>query len=71
MNPAKVTAEDYIQFTLATPKVVSATEAARVSTTKDNPPAHDAFRRLLMRLEPTSDDLWSEVQPLIRRGAHH
>jgi hypothetical protein len=67
MNPAKVTAEDYIQFTLATPKVVSATEAARVSTTKDNPPAHDAFRRLLMRLEPTSDDLWSEVQPLIRR----
>jgi len=30
MNPAKVRDEDYIQFLIATPKVCSATEAARV-----------------------------------------
>ncbi len=66
MNAAKVQAEDYIQFVLSTPKVVSATEAERVSNFKPNPPAHDAFRRLLTRLEPSSDELWREVQPLIK-----
>ncbi len=66
MNAAKTTAEDYIQVLLASPKVVSATEAARVSTLKERPPAHDSYRRLLMRLEPTSDELWREVEPLIR-----
>ena len=30
MNPPEVTDEDYIQFLIATPKVCSATEAARV-----------------------------------------
>jgi putative transposase len=66
MNAAKVTAEDYIQFTIASPKVFSGTEAARVSTTKPRPPSHDAYSRLLTRLEPDSEDLWTETQPLIR-----
>jgi putative transposase len=66
MNAAKVTAEDYIQFTIASPKVFSATEAAKVSTGKTRPPAHDSYSRLLTRLEPDSQALWTETQPLIR-----
>ena len=65
MNTAKVTAEDYIPFTIASPKVFRATEAARVSTAKRRPPAHDSFSRLLTRLEPDSQALWEETQPLI------
>ncbi|HAS86994.1 MAG TPA: IS4/IS5 family transposase, partial [Candidatus Competibacteraceae bacterium] len=52
MNPPKVTDEDYIQFLIATPKVCSATEAARVQPEEANAPQHDAFTRLLHRLEP-------------------
>lgn len=66
MNAAKVTAEDYIQFTIASPKVFSATEAARVSTAQPRRPSHDAYSRLLTRLEPDSEELWAETQPLIR-----
>jgi putative transposase len=68
MNPPRCTTEDYIQFLLATPKVCSATEAARVQPDRpDAPaPAHDAFTRLLRRLEPDPDALWDEVRPLIR-----
>jgi hypothetical protein len=68
MNAAKVTAEDYIQFTIGSPKVFSATEAERVSTGKPGRPCHDAYTRLLTRLEPDSDALWAEIQPLIRPG---
>jgi putative transposase len=67
MNPARVQPEDYIQFLLATPKVCSATEAARVQPTVPNAPAHDAFTRLLHRLEPDPATLWSEVAPRIDR----
>lgn len=70
MNPPRRTTEDYIQFLLATPKVCSATEAARVQPHRpdgDAPaPAHDAFTRLLHRLEPDPEVLWDEVGPLIR-----
>jgi putative transposase len=52
MNPPKVTDEDYIQFLIATPKVCSATEAARVQPDGERAAAHDAFTRLLHRLEP-------------------
>ena len=45
MNPPRVQAEDYIDFLIATPKVCSATEAARVQPPKPRPPAHDAFTR--------------------------
>jgi hypothetical protein len=66
MNPPRCTTEDYIQFLLATPKVCSATEAARVQPERPDAPAHDAFTRLLHRLEPDPDALWDEVRPLIR-----
>lgn len=65
MNPARVTPEDYIQFLIGSPRAVSATEAARVRPDRPNAPAHDAFNRLLHRLEPTPAALWDEVRPLI------
>jgi len=67
MNPPRVQAEDYIQFLLATPQVVSATEAARVQPQRPKAPAHDAFTRLLHRLEPDPATLWQEVQALVPR----
>ena len=68
MNPPRVTPEDYIQFLLATPRACTATEAARVRPDRPNAPAHDAFTRLLHRLEPDPTTLWAEVGPLVRRG---
>jgi hypothetical protein len=68
MNAPRCSAEDYIQFLLATPRVCSATEAARVQPDRPDPPAHDAFTRLLARLEPEPAVLWEEVRPLVRRG---
>jgi hypothetical protein len=68
MNPPRVTEEDAIQFLLATPKVASATEASRVHPAGPNAPAHDAFSRLLARLEPDSGTLWDEVRPHVRRA---
>lgn len=67
MNPARTTADDYIQFLIASPVVVSATEAARVQPVRPMAPAHDSFTRLLHRLEPDPDTLWAEVRPLIHR----
>jgi hypothetical protein len=69
MNAPRCTAEDYIQFLLATPKACSATEAARVQPDRPDAPAHDAFTRLLHRLEPDPQTLWREVEPLVRRAA--
>jgi len=56
---------DYIDFLLATPRAVSATEAARVQPPRPDQPAHDAFTRLLHRLEPDPETLWVEVAPLL------
>lgn len=56
-------------FVLATPRNVTATEAARVQPDHPQRPAHDAFTRLLHRLEPDPSTLWDEVRPLVRRGA--
>lgn len=69
MNPPRVTAEDYAQFLLATPKASTGTEAARVQPGGPNGPAHDAFTRLLHRLEPEPAELWAEVAPLVDRTA--
>jgi hypothetical protein len=66
MNPPRATADDYIQFLLGTPKVASAAEAARVQPAAADAPAHDAFSRLLARLEPDPATLWAEVRPLVR-----
>jgi len=67
MNPPRCTETDYLDFLLATPRVCSATEAARVQPPRPNAPAHDSFTRLLQRLEPEPETLWQEVQPLVRR----
>ncbi|MBN9524396.1 hypothetical protein J0H58_38760 [bacterium] len=69
MNPPRVTAEDYTHFLLATPKASTCVEAARVQPGGPDPPAHDAFTRLLHRLEPEPAALWAEVAPLIDRAA--
>ena len=59
----------YINFLVASPCSVTATEAARVAPGR-RPPAHDAFTRLLHRLEPDPAVLWHEAAPLVdrRRG---
>jgi putative transposase len=68
MNAPRCAPEDYIQFLLATPKVCSATEAARVQPDTPDRPAHDSFTRLLHRLEPDPQTLWGEVRPLVDRS---
>ena len=65
MNPPRASDEDYIQFLIATPAACSAVEAARVQPRGPAAPAHDAFTRLLTRLEPDPEALWAEVAPLL------
>src|SRR5512143_4100924 len=67
MNLPKVSDEDYINFLIATPKVYSATEAARVQPENPTVPAHDAFTRLLHRLKPDAATLWSEAAGQVER----
>lgn len=66
MNPPRCNALGYINFLLATPGVASAVEAARVQPVQRNAPAHDAFTRLLYRLEPDPETLWREAKPQVR-----
>jgi hypothetical protein len=66
MNPPRCDEQDYIDFLVATPKVATCTEAARVQPDGPKAPAHDAFTRLLHRLEPDPADLWEEVRPCVR-----
>jgi putative transposase len=63
----KCTATDYINFIIASPKLFSCTEAAKVQPEVPDSPAHDAFTRLLLRLEPDPSTLWEEAQPLVLR----
>lgn len=65
---AKCTATDYIDFLVASPRAVSGTAAARTQPPRANPAAHDAYTRLLHRLEPDPATLWAEAAPLVRRG---
>lgn len=65
MNPPKVTDEDYINFIIATPREVTATEAERVQPESKDAAAHDAFTRLLSRLEPDAETLWQEARTQI------
>lgn len=62
MNPPKCSDDDYINFVIATPRSVSATEAAKVQGDEGQTPAHDAFTRLLHRLEPDAATLWREAR---------
>lgn len=65
MNPPKCSDEDYINFVIASPRHVSATEAAKVQAEEKDAPAHDAFTRLLHRLEPDAAALWNEARTQI------
>ena len=67
MNQPKVTDLDYINFLLATPRVVSCTEGARVQPEGPQQAAHDARTRLLHRLEPDTLPRWREAESLVDR----
>lgn len=67
MNPPKVTEQDYINFMIATPKTCTGREAARVQPIDGAAPAHDAFTRLLHRLEPDAATLWREAAGQVER----
>lgn len=67
MSQLKVRPESYIDFLIATPRQATATEAARCQPDTADPPAHDAFTRLLHRLEPAPDQLWVEAEPEVCR----
>jgi hypothetical protein len=62
MNPPRVRPEAYIDFLIATPDAATATEAARAQPARPAAPAHDAFTRLLQRLEPDPGTLWLEAR---------
>jgi hypothetical protein len=68
MNRQRCTDTDYINFLVASPRTVSGTEAARTAPRQPVAPAHDAFTRLLHRLEPDPATRWHEVAPLVDRG---
>ena len=69
MNSPKLVPEDYIDFLIATPRAYSAAEAARVQPDSPDPAAHDAFSRLLTRLEPNPEELWREARTQVRLAA--
>ena len=58
---------DYIDFLIASPKAFCCTEAAAVQPESPDAPAHDAFTRLLHRLEPDPATLWDEARPMVHR----
>ena len=67
MPRPKVTDVDFIDFRIATPRHATATEAQRTQPAgAADPAAHDAYTRLLHRLEPDSEALWAEVRPDVR-----
>jgi putative transposase len=68
MSHPKVRESDYIDFLIATPRAASCCEAARSGPPARDPPAHDAYTRLLTRLEPDPEALYSEVEPLVQKG---
>ena len=65
MNPPKADDLYYIHFLIAAQKVFTATEAARCQPGNPDPPAHDAFTRLLRREPPDTEALWEEARTLV------
>jgi putative transposase len=59
---------DYINFLVATPVSFSCTEAAAVQPDSPSAPAHDAFTRLLHRLQTDPGILWREARPMVDRA---
>lgn len=68
MNAPKVTPINYIDFLIGTQRAYSCTEAERVHPDEANGPAHDAYTRLLHRLFPSNERLWSEAQAQVDVG---
>jgi putative transposase len=67
MSHPKCRDSDYIDFLIATPKAASCCEAARSQPPAHNPPAHDAYTRLLHRMAPDPETLYREVEPLVNK----
>jgi putative transposase len=65
MNRPKADELDYIHFLIAAQKVFTCTEAARSAPGNLDPPAHDAFTRLLRREPPDTGALWEEARTLV------
>jgi DDE superfamily endonuclease len=68
MNAPRCTDDNYLQFLIASPGPVTCTEAARVQPDSPFAPAHDAFTRLLNRLEPDPETLWEEAEPAVEQA---
>jgi putative transposase len=68
MNKARCNEQDYINFLIATPQKYSCVEAAKVQPERAKMPGHDAFTRLLTRLEPSAEVLWQEAQSQVERS---
>jgi putative transposase len=64
-NAVKCHDTDYIDFLIASPRNFSCSEAAKVQPQSGQPPAHDAFTRLLHRIEPDPETLWAEARPMV------
>lgn len=58
---------DYIDFLVASPRVVSCTEAARVQPEGENMAAHDTVNRFLYRQDSTPENHWQEAQTQVIR----
>ena len=69
MSRRKVTEDQFIDFLIATPAQATATTAQRTQPASDDPAAHDAYTRLLHRLEPDATALWAEVQADVQRAS--
>jgi hypothetical protein len=67
MSHPKCSDIDYIDFLIASLRSASCCEAARSQPPRLVPPTHDAYTRLLTRLEPDPEILFAEVEPLVWR----
>ena len=70
MSQPKVSASEFVDFLIATPVNATAMEAQRTQPPTGDPDdaaAHDAYTRLLYRLEPDSATLWSDVRAEVSR----
>jgi len=67
MNKAKCNEADYINFIVATQGSYSCLEAGRVQPERMEAAAHDAFSRLLQRMEPDANALWHESEPQVAK----
>lgn len=66
MSRSELRAEEYVDFLIASPRQVTATEASRCQPEDGSAHAHDAFTRLLQRLNPDAVALWEESRSQVR-----